>query len=50
MEAEEVYILELTLPENLARFVMEQVREGGYPSPSEYIQALILADLEQRSA
>jgi Arc/MetJ-type ribon-helix-helix transcriptional regulator len=43
MEAENVYILELTLPEDLARFVMDQVREGGYADPSEYIKELILA-------
>lgn len=40
------FILELTLPEDLARFVMARVREGGYADPSAYIQALILADLD----
>jgi Arc/MetJ-type ribon-helix-helix transcriptional regulator len=39
------FILELTLPEDLARLVMARVSEGGYADPSAYIQALILADL-----
>lgn len=43
MEVENVYILELTLPEDLAKFVMEQVRDGSYANPSEYIKELILA-------
>jgi Arc/MetJ-type ribon-helix-helix transcriptional regulator len=43
MEAEEVYVVELNLPEDLLCFVMEQVCEGGYANPSEYIKELILA-------
>ena len=39
---EKFFILELTVPEDLAKFVMEQVKEGGFPSPSEYVCALIL--------
>jgi Arc/MetJ-type ribon-helix-helix transcriptional regulator len=43
MEAEETYVLELSLPEDLLSFVMEQVRDRGYANPSEYIKELILA-------
>jgi Arc/MetJ-type ribon-helix-helix transcriptional regulator len=40
--------MEITLSEDLARFVMERVQEEGYANPSEYVCALIRADLECR--
>jgi Arc/MetJ-type ribon-helix-helix transcriptional regulator len=42
-------VIEITLSEDLARFVMERVREEGYANPSEYVCALIRADLERRN-
>lgn len=40
-------IIEVTLPEDLARFVTERVKEGGYANESEYICALIEEDLKR---
>jgi antitoxin ParD1/3/4 len=33
--------MNISLPEHMQRFVEEQVKSGGYETPSEYVQALI---------
>ena len=39
----------ISLSENLTAYLQEQVTAGGYDTPSDYIQALILQD-QQRKA
>jgi len=40
-------ILNVSLPESMQGFVNEQVAKGGYSSASEYIQYLIIQELER---
>ena len=41
--------LQISLPEPLREFVERQVAEGGYPSPSDYVQSL-LREVQKRKA
>ncbi|MFO0898608.1 MAG: hypothetical protein U0836_14390 [Pirellulales bacterium] len=41
--------LPLSLPEELHRFVLEQVASGHYASPSDYVSQLVQADQKQRA-
>jgi antitoxin ParD1/3/4 len=36
--------LSIAIPEKMRQFVEAQAAEGGFSDPSEYVQALILAD------
>lgn len=45
---EKEFIMELTLPEDLALFVMERAKEEGYADPGGYVLALIMADPKRR--
>lgn len=40
--------LRISLPEPLEEFVREQVRDGAYDDPSDYIRALVRADRERK--
>jgi antitoxin ParD1/3/4 len=41
--------LNITLPEELERYLEERVAEGGYGSPGDYVRALIREDQERRA-
>lgn len=41
--------LNISLPQPLKNFVEEQVRQGGYSTPSEYIRALLRDDQKRRA-
>ena len=40
--------MNIALPENMKRFVHEQVADGGYSSVSEYIRGLIRNDQKEK--
>ncbi len=41
--------LNISLPQPLKDFVEEQVRQGGFSTPSEYIRALLRDDQKRRA-
>ncbi len=41
--------LNVTLPESLQDFVQEQVARGGYRTPSEYLQSLVIDDQKRQA-
>ena len=41
--------MNIALPENMKRFVHEQVADGGYSSASEYIRGLIRNDQKEKA-
>ncbi len=41
--------LPITLPENLTTYLQTQIESGHYSTPSDYIQALIQADLDRQA-
>jgi antitoxin ParD1/3/4 len=41
--------ISITLPEPLTHYLQEQITAGHYPTPSEYIQALIQKDQAQKA-
>ena len=40
--------LHISLPEALKEFALKRVEEGAFSNPSDYVRALIRADLEQQ--
>jgi len=40
--------LNVSLPKSLKEHVEQQVREGGYSTPSEYVRALLREDRKQK--
>jgi len=44
-----VNTMNIALPENMKRFVHEQVADGGYSSASEYIRGLIRNDQKEKA-
>jgi Arc/MetJ-type ribon-helix-helix transcriptional regulator len=41
--------LPITLPDSLTTYLQEQIASGNYPTPSDYIQALIQQDQARRT-
>jgi antitoxin ParD1/3/4 len=41
--------LPITLPDSLTTYLQEQIDSGSYPTPSDYIQALIQQDQARRT-
>ena len=41
--------LNVSLPKSLKEHVEQQVREGGYSTPSEYVRALLREDRKQKA-
>jgi len=41
--------LNISLPQPLKEFVEEQVRQGGYSTPSEYMRSLLRDDQKRRA-
>jgi len=41
--------LNISLPKTVRDFVEEQVRQGGYSTPSEYVHALVRAEQKPRA-
>lgn len=45
-----MHALNISLPDELMRFVDAQIAEGRYGSPSDYVLALVRADKESKAA
>jgi antitoxin ParD1/3/4 len=41
--------LNIALPESMREFIEEQVADGGYSTPSEYVQALIRNEQKRKA-
>ena len=41
--------LSISLPEDLTTYIQTQISSGSYPTPSQYIQALIKQDQSRRT-
>lgn len=44
-----MHTINIALPESMKQFVLEQVTQGDYRSPSEYIRDLIQADQKEKA-